>query len=90
MAASVAQNICKAVPQPSRSGDLIRAIIILSAFAFPIIILRIIARRMVAEIWWDDWAIIGAGVSYARRENFVKLRLTLSDIYDPDVSYGNI
>lgn len=62
VASSVAQNICKAVPQPSRSGDLIRAIIILSAFAFPIIILRIIARRMVAEIWWDDWAIIGAGI----------------------------
>ena len=67
MSASVSQSIiCKGVPQPSRSTEIIRAIIILSAFAFPVILLRIFARRMVAEIWWDDWVIIGAGVSYVR------------------------
>ena len=30
---------------------------------------------MVAEIWWDDWAIIGAGVSYTRRLIYIQLRL---------------
>lgn len=64
VSSSISQDIiCKGVPYPSRSEEISRAIIILSAFAFPVIILRIIARRIVSEIWWDDWAIIGAGVS---------------------------
>ncbi|OBT94023.2 hypothetical protein VE01_07074 [Pseudogymnoascus verrucosus] len=61
-AISVSQNlVCKTVPQPSRSAELIRVVTILSAISFPVIILRIYSRFTVAYIWWDDWAIVAAG-----------------------------
>jgi hypothetical protein len=70
-AISVSQNlVCKTVPQPSRSAELIRVVTILSAISFPVIILRIYSRFTVAYIWWDDWAIVAAGVSYTQTNWF--------------------
>jgi hypothetical protein len=45
--ASVSQDICKGVPQPSRSGDIVRAVIVLSVIAFRVIMLRLCSRPLV-------------------------------------------
>lgn len=62
---TITQNdICIGVPQPSRSAEIIRDIIIIAAVTFPIIILRFISRSLVSSrLWWDDWAIALAAVS---------------------------
>lgn len=57
--------MCKGVPQQSRSGEVIRVSIIVAAFGFPMVILRLISRYISTNIWWDDWAVIAAGVSDA-------------------------
>lgn len=55
--ASIFQEIvCKGFPVPSRSGEVIRTCTIVSAIAFPIVILRYLSRRVISTyIWWDDW-----------------------------------
>jgi hypothetical protein len=58
------QGICKGAPQQSRSAEISQAIAILSAFALPAVMLRVYSRFTLTEIWWDDWAIIAAGVGY--------------------------
>ncbi|OBT82508.1 hypothetical protein VE02_09759 [Pseudogymnoascus sp. 03VT05] len=59
VSSTVLQNeICKGVPIPSRSADMIRDVIIISAFTYVIIGLRFYSRALVtSEMWWDDWAI---------------------------------
>ena len=64
VAASVMQGICKGTPQQSRSPEIIQAIAILSAFVLPAVMLRVYSRFTLSEIWWDDWAIIAAGVGH--------------------------
>ena len=65
VATQISQDeICLGVPYPSRQVEIIRAEIILAAFAFPIVGLRLISRIWVAHrLWWDDWMIILATVS---------------------------
>ncbi|KAE9365087.1 hypothetical protein N431DRAFT_353714, partial [Stipitochalara longipes BDJ] len=64
VATQVSQDeICLGVPYPSRQVEIIRAEIILAAFAFPIVGLRLISRIWVAHrLWWDDWMVIIATV----------------------------
>ncbi|KFY05161.1 hypothetical protein O988_00212 [Pseudogymnoascus sp. VKM F-3808] len=51
-------EICKGVPIPSRSAEIIRDVIIISAFTYVIIGLRFYSRALVtSKMWWDDWAI---------------------------------
>ncbi|KFZ24294.1 hypothetical protein V502_01225, partial [Pseudogymnoascus sp. VKM F-4520 (FW-2644)] len=59
VSSTVLQNeICKGVPIPSRSAEIIRDVIIISAFTYVIIGLRFYSRALVtSEMWWDDWAI---------------------------------
>jgi hypothetical protein len=63
VATSVAQTqICKGVPAPSRSAQIIRIVIIASAITLPILVLRVFSRIMITDIWWDDWIILAATV----------------------------
>ncbi|KFY63171.1 hypothetical protein V497_02092 [Pseudogymnoascus sp. VKM F-4516 (FW-969)] len=59
MSSTVLQNeICEGVPIPSRSAEIIRDVIIISAFTYVIIGLRFYSRALVTtKLWWDDWAI---------------------------------
>jgi len=59
-------SICIGVPQPSRSAEIIRIAIIVTAFTFPIIILRIVSRYTLTRLWWDDFIIIITAVSSMR------------------------
>ena len=64
VSASVSQNlICEGIPQPSRSKEIIRVVIISTAITFPVIFLRMTSRYIVAGIWWDDWVVVVAAVS---------------------------
>lgn len=57
-------ELCLEVPQPSRSAEIVRTEIILTAITFPIIALRLISRVWVArKVWWDDWMVVAAAVS---------------------------
>jgi hypothetical protein len=57
-------DVCKGVPQPSRSKEIIRDIIIMAAATFPVVILRFVSRRMVSnKIGLDDWAVAIGAVS---------------------------
>lgn len=58
------QGICRGVPQESRSPQITRAIAIVSAIALPAVALRVYSRYTLSKLWWDDWAIIAAGVSH--------------------------
>ena len=73
VAATILQNdLCNGVPQPSRSGYTIRVTIIVTAFTYFIFALRCISRYMVARrIWWDDFALISAVVSFPWKEREV-------------------
>ncbi|KFZ00133.1 hypothetical protein V500_01167 [Pseudogymnoascus sp. VKM F-4518 (FW-2643)] len=65
VSSTVLQNeICKGVPIPSRSAEIIRDVIIISAFTYVIIGLRFYSRALVtSKMWWDDWAIALAACS---------------------------
>jgi len=65
VAADILQNqICAGVPQPSRSAEIVRDSIIIAAFTFPIIVLRIVSRVWVTQrMWWDDWMVVLAAAS---------------------------
>lgn len=60
----ILQNgICYDIPQPSRSAEIIRDVIIISAITFPIIALRFVSRSLVSNrLWLDDWAVVVAAV----------------------------
>lgn len=56
-------DICYGIPQPSRSAEIIRDVIIISSITFPIIALRFVSRSLVSnKLWLDDWAVIAATV----------------------------
>jgi hypothetical protein len=58
-------DLCKGVPYPSRSAEIVRVTIIVTVVAYFIFALRCVSRYMVARtIWWDDWALTGAMVSF--------------------------
>jgi hypothetical protein len=65
VSSTVLQNeICKGIPIASRSAEIIRGVIIISAFTYVIIGLRFYSRTLVTtKLWWDDWAIALAAVS---------------------------
>ncbi|KAH7311910.1 hypothetical protein BKA65DRAFT_157462 [Rhexocercosporidium sp. MPI-PUGE-AT-0058] len=53
------ESICKGVPVPSRQAEVRRAVIILAAVTYPIILLRFVSRIIIAhKVWWDDWTIL--------------------------------
>ncbi|KAG4441856.1 hypothetical protein IFR05_002657 [Cadophora sp. M221] len=57
------ESVCKGVPVPSRQWEVSRAVIILAAFTYPVIILRFISRMVIArKVWWDDWTILACVV----------------------------
>ncbi|KAL2062454.1 hypothetical protein VTL71DRAFT_6720 [Oculimacula yallundae] len=57
------EGICKGIPAPSREAEIRRAVIILAAFTYPVVILRFISRILIArKIWWDDWLILACVV----------------------------
>lgn len=60
----ILQNeICYDIPQPSRSAEIIRDVIIISSITFPIIGLRFFSRSLVSNrLWLDDWAVVVAAV----------------------------
>jgi hypothetical protein len=61
---SVSHNlICEGIPQPSRSKEIVWVVITIAAIAFPVILLRMIARYIVAQFWWDDWVVVVTAVS---------------------------
>ncbi|KFZ09540.1 hypothetical protein V502_08683 [Pseudogymnoascus sp. VKM F-4520 (FW-2644)] len=56
-------EICKDAPKESRSAEIIRDVIIISAFSFVIVGLRFYSRALVtSKLWWDDWAIALAAI----------------------------
>lgn len=56
-------GICNGIPQPSRSAEVIRDVIIIASVTFPMIALRFFSRRLVSnKLWLDDWAIVVATV----------------------------
>ncbi|KAI8668651.1 CFEM domain-containing protein [Fusarium keratoplasticum] len=62
--ASVLSNqICVGYPIESRAQQVKAAAIACAAVAFPIVILRCVARLMVTKrLWWDDWTALVATV----------------------------
>lgn len=59
--ANARNDVCAGVPQESRSDELFRSGIILSAITLPFVVLRFISRISVAQrVWWDDWAILAS------------------------------
>ena len=64
VSASVTHNlICKGIPQPSRSEEILWVVITITAITFPVIFLRMVSRYMVAQLWWDDWVVVVTAVS---------------------------
>ncbi|KUJ09950.1 uncharacterized protein LY89DRAFT_723801 [Mollisia scopiformis] len=52
-------EICITFPKESRKAEILRVEVIIAAFAFPMIALRLISRTWVARrLWWDDWMIV--------------------------------
>ncbi|CZR70002.1 uncharacterized protein PAC_19903 [Phialocephala subalpina] len=59
----IRNQLCKGVAHKSRSTEIVRAEIILAAFTFPMIALRLISRVWVAQrVWWDDWMVLLAAM----------------------------
>lgn len=70
MSLTITQDgICTGIPQPSRSAEIIRDIVIIAAITFPIILLRFISRNLVSsKLGWDDWVI---GIAAVGNELFI-------------------
>lgn len=77
-ATSVRQEIiCKGMPTDSRTKDIVTTFIILAVVTYPIVVLRIISRWVIAhKIWWDDWCILLATVSLSRSKSW-----SLTDVF---------
>ncbi|KAH8594470.1 hypothetical protein B0O99DRAFT_672908 [Bisporella sp. PMI_857] len=72
--------ICNGVPQPSRSAELIRTTIIISALTFPTIALRLFSRYKLSRIWVDDWFILASGI--------VMIAMTILPIINATKGFG--
>lgn len=58
-AANVENGLCASTPKESRSSEVRRDAIILSAVTYPIVVLRCYSRWYVTHrLWWDDWAAV--------------------------------
>ncbi|KFY52244.1 hypothetical protein V496_08589 [Pseudogymnoascus sp. VKM F-4515 (FW-2607)] len=74
-------EICKGIPKESRSAEIIRDVIIISAFSFVIIGLRFYSRALVTtKLWWDDWAVALAAV--------LMIPMTIIPIYNATRGFG--
>ncbi|RSL72418.1 hypothetical protein CEP53_001122 [Fusarium sp. AF-6] len=63
VASTLSNQICVGYPIESRSQQVKAAAIACAAVAFPIVILRCVARLMVTKrLWWDDWTALVATV----------------------------
>ena len=84
------KEICLGVPQPSRSAEIIRDVIIIAAITFPVICLRFVSRSLVAtKLWWDDWAVGFAAVSLSVREWLVNKSWRWTDPHDSNDYHSN-
>lgn len=64
--------ICKGIPQESRATDIPTTLIVVNSIAYPILVLRLVSRWLVAgKLWWDDWIIVAAAVSAILTEAYV-------------------
>jgi hypothetical protein len=60
---SVVTELCASYPKESRSAEVRRVAIILSALTLPIVALRCFSRWAITrQIWYDDWAVLVATV----------------------------
>ncbi|ELR04908.1 hypothetical protein VC83_02790 [Pseudogymnoascus destructans] len=74
-------QICNGTPKESRSAEVIRDVIIISAFTFVIIGLRFYSRALVAsQLWWDDWTIAFAGI--------IMIPMTIIPIFNATRGFG--
>lgn len=65
VASTVRQElICKGVPHPSRSKEIVRTILALTVLTYLFVGLRLISRCVVSTLWWDDWLMILTAVNY--------------------------
>ncbi|RSL47050.1 hypothetical protein CEP54_013590 [Fusarium duplospermum] len=63
VASTLSNQICVGYPIESREHQVKAAAIACAAVAFPIVILRCVARLMVTKrLWWDDWTALVATV----------------------------
>ncbi|OBT41626.1 hypothetical protein VE00_07847 [Pseudogymnoascus sp. WSF 3629] len=78
----ILQNeICYDIPQPSRSAEIIRDVIIISSITFPIIGLRFFSRSLVSNrLWLDDWAVVVAAV--------LMVPMVVIPIYNATLGFG--
>ncbi|EEU42187.1 uncharacterized protein NECHADRAFT_79864 [Fusarium vanettenii 77-13-4] len=61
VASTLSNQICVGYPIESRAHQVKAAAIACAAVAFPIVILRCVARLMVTKrLWWDDWTALVA------------------------------
>ncbi|KFY73513.1 hypothetical protein V499_06413 [Pseudogymnoascus sp. VKM F-103] len=74
-------EICNGVPKESRSREIIRDVIIISAFTFVIIGLRFYSRALVtSQLWWDDWTIAFAAI--------IMIPMTVIPIFNATRGFG--
>ncbi|KFY10024.1 hypothetical protein V492_05243 [Pseudogymnoascus sp. VKM F-4246] len=78
----IMQNkICVGIPQTSRSEEIIRDVIIISAVTFPIIALRFFSRSLVSKkLWLDDWAVLAATI--------IMIPMVVIPIYNAKLGFG--
>ncbi|RSL97645.1 hypothetical protein CDV31_012923 [Fusarium ambrosium] len=63
VASTLSNQLCVGYPIESRAQQVKAAAIACAAVAFPIVILRCVARLMVTKrLWWDDWTALVATV----------------------------
>jgi hypothetical protein len=67
--------ICDGIPQPSRSAEIIRVVIIMTAIGLPMALLRAYSRHLVSKFWWDDWIVVVAAASFSSKSS-LNLELT--------------
>ena len=86
-ATNLQASTCEGVPQPSRSDEIIRTMIALSAITFPILGLRCFSRWSIArQLWWDDWMAILAGVRSSLQQRWIYL-INTNDLCVDCVAY---
>ncbi|KFY31102.1 hypothetical protein V493_01387 [Pseudogymnoascus sp. VKM F-4281 (FW-2241)] len=74
-------GICNGIPQPSRSAEVIRDVIIIASVTFPMIALRFFSRRLVSnKLWLDDWAIVVAAI--------LMVPMVVIPIYNATLGFG--
>ncbi|OBT44509.1 hypothetical protein VE00_04892 [Pseudogymnoascus sp. WSF 3629] len=74
-------EICNGTPHDSRSAEIIRDVIIISAFTFVIIGLRFYSRALVtSQLWWDDWTVAFAAI--------IMIPMTIIPIFNATRGFG--